>query len=810
MKYTKLFTFCLFSLCSIYNSSAQRIDSILNVYPDKYLPERLHFHLDRDKYATGETIWFKAYMLSGFESSGLSKNLYVDWIDDNAKILAHQICPISSTGVTCGQFEIPQDFTGTVLHLHAYTQWMLNFDAAFLYNREIQVLNHKKNLVSTSNIVPAAPVRQSITPAPGLQADLSNPTLQFFPEGGNAVAGISSRIAFLCCDRWGRPVKATGIIKDSKGNTITELQSQHDGMGYFWLLAAKEESYSAEWEDGSGNVHHTKLPAIQPEGIVINISNAGDKKRLVIQRSEHADDKLKQLHVIATMQQTVLYTATANLDSDKSTTGMIPETNLPTGGVVVTVFNSAWEPVAERLCFINHPSQSTFSPTLTWEEKSVDKRGYNQLLITIPDSIAANMSIAVTDAGLPSDAINNNNILSQLLLTGDIRGRLYNPDYYFTDTTAEIKQRLDLVMLTHGWRRYDWNKIIKGDYPKFSYPKDTAYYTLAGKVSGISQKKLAESAYLFLIAKGKDSSQQTHLVPLQKNGSFAKPGLLLFDSTYIYYKLNGIKGPDSRIRLTLNDMHTSPAIAGYSISRNTTAYAPENMDTAGSRRQLHFISKAAAMQARELASVTVIGHRKTQLEKMDDLYVSSGLFKTSAMRSYAFDVAHDNLAVGGYLSIEQYLTGRVPGYPDGLSWRNVTYFVNEMPGAEIPPLYDIAYVKAFPPPFVGAPLNGAAIVIYTKKGKDSDDNIVNVPSVITKGYTPLKEFYQPDYRGKDSVSHQEDIRPTIYWNPILLTGKNANKIRIAFYNNDVSNGFKVTLEGINEEGKLTHIAEIVK
>jgi len=808
MKYTRLFIFLVFSFCCAYCASAQRLDSTLNVYHNNYLPERLHFHLDRDKYVTGETIWFKVYTMSGFEGSGLSKNLYVDWIDDNAKILAHQICPISSTGATCGQFEIPKDFTGNVLHLHAYTQWMLNFDSAFLYNREIQVFNQKKRI--GSNTVPALSLQHPIITTPALQADLSNPTLQFFPEGGNAVAGINSRIAFLCCDRWGRPVKATGVIKDSKGNSITELQVQHDGMGYFWLLAAREESYSAEWKDEKGNTHHTKLPAIQSEGIVLSISNAGGNKRLVIQRSEHADDKLKQLHVIATMQQTLVYTATATLYDDNSTTGIIPEMNLPTGSVVVTVFNSAWQPVAERLCFIDHPSLSTFSPTITWEVKSLDKRGYNQLLITLPDSIPANMSIAVTDAGLPSDSINSNTILSQLLLSGDIRGRVYNPDYYFTDTTADIQQHLDLVMLTHGWRRYDWDKIIKGEHPKFSYARDTAYYTLAGKVSGISQKKLAEAAYLFLVLKGKDSSQQNHLVPLQKDGSFAKPDLLLFDSTTIYYKLNGIKGLDSRIRLSLNDMHISPTIAGYSIARNTPLYAPENMDTTGSRRQQYFINRSDAIQARQLASVTVIGHRKTQLEKMDDLYVNSGLFKSSAMRSYAFDVAHDNLAGGGYLSLEQYLAGRVPGYPDGSSWRNVTYYVDEMQGGEIPPLYDIAYVKAFPPPFVGAPLNGAAIVIYTKKGKDLDDNIVNVPSIITKGYTPLKEFYQPDYGGKDSASQQEDIRPTIYWNPILLTGRNANKIRLAFYNNDISKGFKLILEGINEEGKLTHIAVTVK
>lgn len=767
----------------------QRLDSVLDNYYNNYAPERIHLQTDRGVYGPGETIWFKAYIMAAFIGSGSSKNLYIDWTDRRGKILAHQIYPISQQGISCGLFDIPHQYAQGTLHIRAYTKWMLNDDSAFLYNKEVRIIAKRPTRPTGSQLI-------------------IHPTLTLFPEGGNTVVGIGSKIAFLCCDQWGRPVKVKGEVKDGDGNKVADIITQHDGMGTFWLMPLQGQSYIAEWKDDQNEVHQTPLQAAQTEGVVMGISDQGDKKKFTITRSAHVPNEEQALHIVATMQQKPVYMATVNLKEQSAAIGLIPETGLRAGGMVVTVFNNDWKPLTERICFVSHLKKSTFSAKLKWEKKNLNSRGYNQLLITIPDSIPANMSISVTDAGLPTDSINNQNILSELLLAGDLRGRVYNQDYYFTDTTEEIKHHLDLVMMTHGWRRYDWNKIVKGIYPTFRYPRDTSYYTLSGKITGISEKRLSNAGSLFLILKDKDSSVQSQIAAVDKEGKFEVPSILLFDSTHLYYRFTGKKDPSAYINFNLNKPQMLLSAPITPVIQNNLLSGPI-ADTSRDSILKDFIDQAEVLQAEELATITVTTHKKSMLDKMDDLYVNNPLFRSSNLfPSYAVDVAHDKTAQA-YPDIYQFLKGKIPGYPLGPKWEKSVIFVDEVPNSPIPSIQEIAYVKAFPSPFAGAPFNGSAIAIYTKKANDLDTESEPMPSIFTKGYTPLKQFYLPNYGAKESSNQDEDIRPTIYWNPILLTNSKANKVRLSFYNNDISKSFRVVLEGTNDEGKITHVEELV-
>ncbi len=118
-----------------------------------------------------------------------SKTLYVDWIDDKGILIQHMVSPLVD-GVTNGQFDIPAEYKGKSIHVRAYTKWMLNFDSAFLYNKDIRLLVRETN-PSTSKAV-------------------AIPSISFFPEGGDIIAGTSNKIAFKANDQWGRPVKVKG------------------------------------------------------------------------------------------------------------------------------------------------------------------------------------------------------------------------------------------------------------------------------------------------------------------------------------------------------------------------------------------------------------------------------------------------------------------------------------------------------------------------------------------------------------------------------------------------------------------------
>ena len=62
-----------------------------------------------------------------------------------------------------------------------------------------------------------------------------------------------------------------------------------------------------------------------------------------------------------------------------------------------------------------------------------------------------------------------NSILANLLLTSDIKGDVEQPNYYFTSINDEAHSNLDLVMLTHGYRRFDWKPLLNNTYPALAY-----------------------------------------------------------------------------------------------------------------------------------------------------------------------------------------------------------------------------------------------------------------------------------------------------------------------------------------------------
>ena len=106
---------------------------------------------------------------------------------------------------------------------------------------------------------------------------------------------------------------------------------------------------------------------------------------------------------------------------------------------------------------------------------------------------------------------------------------------------------------------------------------------------------------------------------------------------------------------------------------------------------------------------------------------------------------------------------------------------------------------------------GGAIAIYTRKGGDFNNNAATgkgMANTILTGYSKFKEFYNPQY-DNPAENPESDIRTTLYWNPYIITNKKNPRIRVQFYNNDLTKKFQVVLEGINADGKMTRVVKIL-
>lgn len=492
---------------------SQQLAQTLETYATRFQPEKIYIHFDKASYFAGQTVWFKAYLTEdGLPAT--SKTLYMDWVTEEGKVLHHGVAPVVG-GTTNGQFDIPDDFTGKYIQVKAYTKWMLNFDTAFLYSKDIRILQQ-----------PAAsrPSKPTI-----------NTTLRFFPEGGDLVEGITNRVAFKAADQYGRPAKVRGIITDQQGNRVDSFKTTHNGMGHLFFIPASGKTYSVKWKNEQGVEQSTSLPVAKPSGVAMQVAVLADKRIVSLQATPELAATSPSFLLVGTMNQHLVFQTDVALAANGTVRRVIPVANLPSGILTLTLFDANKNAIAERVTFLNN-GEYRFQPQMQVTRWGLSKRGRNEIEISLPDSIPiANLSISVTDVAIDADTTEN--IYTSLLLTNDIRGYVHNPAYYFTHQADTLAQQLDLVMLTNGWRRFQWESISKGLLPKFTYPRDTTYLTLSGSVYGVSKSMLTGREVMLLMIKGKDSVMETRLVGLNTDGVFNDPQYIFSDTLRIYYQL---------------------------------------------------------------------------------------------------------------------------------------------------------------------------------------------------------------------------------------------------------------------------------
>lgn len=808
MRFFKPAIFFILLIISTQNIYAQRLDSLLNILNLSYPQEKVYLQFDRPYYNPGETIWFKAYLLSANMPSLISKTVYAELIDAKGNILQRKVMPVIESGASSG-FDLPDTLSNTLLYVRAYTAWMLNFDSSLLFVKPIRIINSahgvKKNVVIPSFSV------------------------HFFPEGGDLILGINSRVAFKANDQDGVPFSINGSIVDDKGNKITAFASIHDGMGYFQFTPLPGIKYKAIWKDKKGAAHETPIPDAKREGVVLTVNNLGNNISYTLTRSDSVSDDFISYYVVAQMQQQLIYSARINMSKKTSITAPIPADSLADGVVQITVFNAAQIPVAERIVFVNHGNYY-FITDLHAVEQNITKRGHNTLQVDVGGSLVSNLSISVTDENLsPVQPEKEENIFSNVLLTSDIKGYVYNPDYYFSSDDDSLKQQLDLVMMTNGWRRFKWEDLLANKWPQLNYLPEH-YLSVKGEVYGLSKNSLSGQE-LTGILKTKSGGSQILSLPVNTDGSFKTDGIYFFDTARVYYQFNNDK--DKKLTSTASfafekSYAKSPLVNSFSffpIQEPDTSTTRKNKTKTNLLRQASFEGTVKTLQ-----EVTITTKEKTLKEKMDDEY-TSGFFSGGDEITF---INEDDIFSKVSPDLLTYLQGKVAGLQittvgeGSVVWRgsNTSLYLNEMTASieefKTISMADVAMVKVFRPPFIGdfgqanvsfnstngnmSATNttgaGGAIAVYTKKGADINSSVKGLDFASINGYSNVKEFYSPDY-DTDTTTQVGDYRTTLYWNPYLLMDNKTRRIMIPFYNSDNCKKIRVVIEGLNENGQLT-------
>ncbi|HEY6503987.1 MAG TPA: hypothetical protein VIZ28_08445 [Chitinophagaceae bacterium] len=779
-----------------YKAYTQQPEKMVNSWAEKSPIEKIYFHFDRNDYMAGQTIWFKGYLYSDFVPADKVTTLFVELLNTSSSVISRQVLPVFG-GFSRGQIELPDTLTGGFYILRAYTATMLNHDPGFLHEKNFFIFGRNKK----ENPVVVTETRAT--------------RIEFFPEGGNFITGLSNSIAYKATDENGLPVSVSGVIKKENGEKVTGFSSYHDGMGYFDMIAEEKNTYYAVLDnDPSGQKYY--LPISTTKGVVLRIISIGQTKQFeILQR--HDDPVFRAAYMVGHMQHHLVFKTELKEGKDEMT-GTIQTSNLSSGILHITVFNKEGMPLAERLTFVDNKEYIQPGDIL-FDTLDFSDRGKNHFTLSLKDTVRGSFSVSVYDPAFDTRSKREQNIFSGLLLTSDLKGYIHDAAYYFSATGDSAQNAIDLVMMTNGWRRFKWSDIIKGTIPENKYA-DPGYITLAGKINMEGTNKPFADKELLTFIVTADSGKNMKMLHTNADGYFKLDSMIFFGNARILF--SDIKGKKNKF------IDVNPD--GDSLHRHyplPRVSSPDQFIASGSNTKIpesyNAILKAEGVM---LEGVTIKSHKKTKLQELEDEY-ASGAFSGDANRT--MDLTGEDLTP--YRNILDYLQFRVPGLQiqlstDGGGYR-VTYrtqasasalsdamiiYLNEVPSdpdvLSTIPARDVALIKVFSSLTAASGGGyGGVLAVYTKKGVDISADPLAGETINYKGYSVIKEFYSPDYRVNKNT--KTDQRITLYWNPSVIVADVDPKIPFWFYNNDRTRQFKIVIEGMTTTGKMLMIEKTI-
>jgi hypothetical protein len=412
--------------------------------------EKVYLHLDKPGgYFFGDTIWYKAYTVIGthHQLSALSRVLYVELISLKDSIVTRQTLHLLS-GVAWGDIPLPRTLKQGSYRIRAYTNWMRNTPDYF-YEQKIRI--------------------GGIAPLLAKPAIAKNPDVQFFPEGGNLVEGVRSRVAVKATGTNGLGEDIKGTIEDNQGNIVADFATQHLGMGVFPLIPQSGKPYKAKITIPGETAFSIDLPKAVIAGYTLAISN-NDKDSLYIKVAVN-DKILNQqknsiFYIIAQNNGKVYYTSQGKLET-LVYTAKVAKNRFYTGITQFTLFGQNGEPLAERIAFIQSSDTikfniSTNNTTQTYSTRQKVKIGLNAKDNTNKATTGSFSVAAINESRAGADENEESTILNNLLLTSDLKGYIEQPNYYFTNSNNTEKKQadLDILMLTQGYRRFEWKQVL--------------------------------------------------------------------------------------------------------------------------------------------------------------------------------------------------------------------------------------------------------------------------------------------------------------------------------------------------------------
>jgi hypothetical protein len=761
---------CFLSIASALALAQPTVDQLVKKTLDfntTHYQEKVFIHLDRSFYLTGETAWFKVYLVDGIahQPASTSTVVYLEILDrDNTPIIQTKVSIQEGKGN--GSIALPASLGSDNYIVRAYTNWMKNFDSDFYYQQSISIVNPFRSLTKTEK-----------------KAE-SKLDIQFFPEGGQLVNGIKSKIACRVVSETGHGVDYRGFILSVQGDTITRFKPLKFGVGNFEFKPDLNESYQVVITH-KGNKHNAKLPSIQSSGYVMHVTDTSENRFYVKVRSK-GKEGATQIHLIAHTRQVIKFTSTQNLVNGTADL-IIPKNTLGKGISSLTIFNSELKPVSERLVFIQPDNKIPVS--IASEKSTYAIRNKIQLTISARQKVhsAAHLSLAV----YKNDSLQNDvaDIQSSLWLTSELKGNIETPGYYFSDDVNTSKA-MDNLMLTHGWSRFSWEDAGKQSEPKFL--PELRGHLVSGTIKDRASRNPMQGVTTYLAYPDKSIQVYEDISGQQGDFLFETRNLLSKKKLFIQ-----TSQPDSLIRIEV----LSPFSNQFSSQPITAINVTNEMANPLTARSVSMqVSDAFKTQPgnSNLSSDSSSFYGKPDEHYDLDEYTRFPVME-EVMREYVKGVrlrkkdgkfifrVNDNLKSAVFDNEPLVLLDGVPIF-------NTDKFMT----------FDPLKVKSIDVMtgkyYLGA-LSFDGVVSYKTYTHDLGGYqfSANTFTFDYEGLQAQKEFFSPRYETKkEQESRLPDARHLLFWAPDI-TLFNEQK-QLDFYSSDQPGIYKAFLQGISEDG----------
>lgn len=792
-------------------SDLRVIDTIYTDHADDQaagITEKVYLHTDRDFYNPGDVLWFKSYVVDGLTHAPLdsSKNLHVELISPSSIVFDSRIIRLDN-GLGSGDFNLSDSLRSGKYCLRAYTNYMRNFGDQVFFSKEISIISGTDTLGTSSG---------------NIKSVNSNLEISFFPEGGSLVDNVNSLVAFKAANVHGTGCDVTGEVFSSTGELIATFRSTHLGMGTFYLKPVPGLRYYATVKNSYGDVIKRDIPESFAKGFVIGHTVSQMNEHLMILKTNPETlQRFLGRDLLATVSShgKIIKTLAVKIKT-LDNIYHIPAEELPDGVVMITLFGLDNKPLCERLVFVQNHEDVTINI-------EPDKKVYNQR-----DSVSVKLTVLKEfgtgqDVFLSLSAAENiyttmtsrfpTSISSWFLLESDVHGPVEEPSYYFDPSNPDRRKDLDLLLLTQGWRDFEWK------YKELKYLPESGF-TISGRLRksitnaplinsivtiGILQDEnnvitnvktdssgrfrldieyLKGNARLVISAMDKKGIFQGKLLldtliyspaKVQENKSYSilpvKESQLANENFAILHEADVVKKSVKR-KYTLSDTILIDEVRIYGKRKET----PQEIRINTSRMVYGLPDKEV-----------IVTPQLESMRSIRDLLigrVSGIMFVKPASRSDSGIRIHGSGSSFGMSSEPLFLL-------DGLI---VTYDVlSSVPLNWIDRVDVIKSVMA-----AGFGVRGAngIISVITKTAEDIPYKAVSY-SVNTQisGYDAPRIFYSPKHSTTKQNGYMPDLRSTLYWLPDIKVVTNQDYL-VKYFNADVSSTYKITVEGITSDG----------